>query len=254
MPLPPAAAGLAALAAAALAAPRPAEALATLLAPTGGPPTAVLVAALGLLAQATAAWLLLVALLTLGARAPSVAGRACRAVLHRCAPAGVRRAAALALGAGLALGLAPPASAATPSPVAATAGPALPPLDWPGLVPPEPAPDAAASRQAPPGHATTQPPPPRRPAAEPAAPRATTPRATPPRASVPRTAVPRTTTVVVRPGDTLWDLAGRSLAAPVSDADRAAEWPRWWAANRDVVGDDPDLLLPGQRLDAPPAR
>ena len=44
------------------------------------------------------------------------------------------------------------------------------------------------------------------------------------------------------------------VMVPVSDADRAAEWPRWWAANRDVVGDDPDLLRPGQRLVAPPAR
>ena len=60
--------------------------------------------------------------------------------------------------------------------------------------------------------------------------------------------------VVVRPGDTLWALAARSLPAPATDAERAAEWPRWWAANREVVGDDPDLLLPGQRLAAPPPR
>ena len=29
------------------------------------------------------------------------------------------------------------------------------------------------------------------------------------------------------------------------------EWPRWYAANREVVGADPDLLVPGQQL-APP--
>jgi len=28
-------------------------------------------------------------------------------------------------------------------------------------------------------------------------------------------------------------------------------WPRWHAANRDVIGPDPDLLHPGQRLQHP---
>ncbi|MCW2616466.1 MAG: hypothetical protein JWN08_3460, partial [Frankiales bacterium] len=28
----------------------------------------------------------------------------------------------------------------------------------------------------------------------------------------------------------------------------AAAWPAWWAANREVVGDDPHLLLPGTAL------
>ncbi|MFC5998593.1 LysM peptidoglycan-binding domain-containing protein [Quadrisphaera sp. GCM10027208] len=58
--------------------------------------------------------------------------------------------------------------------------------------------------------------------------------------------------VVVRRGDTLWDIAARSLPAGAGAAEIAAEWPRWWAANRDVIGPDPDLLLPGQRL-VPPA-
>ncbi len=58
--------------------------------------------------------------------------------------------------------------------------------------------------------------------------------------------------VVVRRGDTLWDLAARSLGPGASDADVAAAWPRWWHANRDAIGADPDLLLPGTRLCAPP--
>ena len=58
--------------------------------------------------------------------------------------------------------------------------------------------------------------------------------------------------VVVRRGDSLWDIAARSLPAGAGAAEIAAEWPRWWAANRDVIGPDPDLLLPGQRL-VPPA-
>ena len=58
--------------------------------------------------------------------------------------------------------------------------------------------------------------------------------------------------VTVRRGDTLWDLAARRLGSTASDAEIAAEWPRWYAANRDVVGADPDLLVPGQQL-VPPA-
>ena len=54
--------------------------------------------------------------------------------------------------------------------------------------------------------------------------------------------------VTVRRGDTLWDLAARGLGPTASDAEIAAEWPRWYAANRDVVGADPDLLVPGQQL------
>lgn len=54
--------------------------------------------------------------------------------------------------------------------------------------------------------------------------------------------------VVVRRGDTLWTVAGRYLGPDATAAQIAAEWPRWHAANRVVIGDDPDLLLPGQRL------
>lgn len=58
-------------------------------------------------------------------------------------------------------------------------------------------------------------------------------------------------TVVVRRGDSLWRLAARHLGPGASDAEVAAAWPHWWAANRSVVGDDPNLLLPGMRLVAP---
>ena len=59
--------------------------------------------------------------------------------------------------------------------------------------------------------------------------------------------------LVVRRGDTLWDLVQRHLGPDASDAEVAAEWPRWHEANRDVIGHDPDLLLPGQVLQAPAA-
>ncbi len=58
--------------------------------------------------------------------------------------------------------------------------------------------------------------------------------------------------VVVRRGDSLWEIAARHLGADAGPAEVAAEWPRWYAANRAVIGGDPDLLRPGQRL-VPPA-
>lgn len=67
-----------------------------------------------------------------------------------------------------------------------------------------------------------------------------------------RRAVPdERTLVTVRRGDTLWDLAARHLGPQATDAEIAAEWPRWHEANRAVVGDDPDLLLPGWQLQPP---
>lgn len=62
--------------------------------------------------------------------------------------------------------------------------------------------------------------------------------------------------VLVEPGDCLWTLAEQHLAArgaATSDAAVAQAWPSWWAANREVIGDDPDLLRPGTRLAPPPA-
>ena len=57
--------------------------------------------------------------------------------------------------------------------------------------------------------------------------------------------------VVVRRGDTLWDLAARHLGPGATSADVAEEWPRWYAANLATIGPDPDLLLPGQELTVP---
>jgi nucleoid-associated protein YgaU len=57
--------------------------------------------------------------------------------------------------------------------------------------------------------------------------------------------------VVVVRGDTLWDIAARSLPADASDADVLRETVRWHQANADVIGDDPDLVLPGQVLRSP---
>ena len=56
--------------------------------------------------------------------------------------------------------------------------------------------------------------------------------------------------VLVQPGDSLWCIASRALPG-ASDERVDAEWRRWYAANRDVVGTDPDLILPGQLLQPP---
>jgi resuscitation-promoting factor RpfA len=57
--------------------------------------------------------------------------------------------------------------------------------------------------------------------------------------------------VVVHRGDTLWTIAARHLGEHATDQDVAEEWPLWYAANRDVIGTDPDLIRPGQRLAVP---
>ncbi|MCM3885663.1 LysM peptidoglycan-binding domain-containing protein, partial [Frankia sp. R82] len=57
--------------------------------------------------------------------------------------------------------------------------------------------------------------------------------------------------VVVRRGDTLWSVAARALGPDATTEQIAAEWPRWWAANSAVIGPDPNVILPGQRLMPP---
>jgi hypothetical protein len=57
--------------------------------------------------------------------------------------------------------------------------------------------------------------------------------------------------VVVRPGDSLWHLAEQALPVGADAAEVDAAWRRLHARNREVVGPDPDLILPGQRLVLP---
>lgn len=60
-------------------------------------------------------------------------------------------------------------------------------------------------------------------------------------------------TVVVRRGDTLWAIAQAHLGSRADVASTAREVRRWHRANRDVIGPDPDLIHPGQRL-VPPSK
>lgn len=55
-------------------------------------------------------------------------------------------------------------------------------------------------------------------------------------------------TYVVLAGDSLWSIA-RSHPQHATTVDQ--RWRAIWAANHDVVGDDPDLILPGQALRLP---
>lgn len=57
--------------------------------------------------------------------------------------------------------------------------------------------------------------------------------------------------VAVRPGDTLWALAARTLPPGAGDAQVAARWHHLYALNRAVIGADPDLIVPGQQLVLP---
>lgn len=58
-------------------------------------------------------------------------------------------------------------------------------------------------------------------------------------------------TVTVQRGDTLWSIVADHLGPGATDAEIAAEWPRWFEANRAVIGSNPDVILPGQQLRAP---
>jgi hypothetical protein len=63
---------------------------------------------------------------------------------------------------------------------------------------------------------------------------------------------PMTAAVVVAAGDSLWTIAGTHLGPMATDLDIAMHWPKWYEANRSIIGADPGLLQPGQVL-YPPA-
>ena len=184
-------------------------------------PDALVVSAAGLVAWVVWAWGAVGLVLTAASALPGLAGAVARTVAGVVLPTAARRSAALALGLGL--GVAGPVLGTTSVLLAAPASAAAPVLtvgdvpDWP-----------------------------------------TAPQVTHPETPVPDWPVgepPAGAHVVVR-GDCLWHIATARLAerhgAPPADAEVAAEVHAWWAANGDVIGPDPDLLLPGQVL-RPPA-
>lgn len=62
---------------------------------------------------------------------------------------------------------------------------------------------------------------------------------------------PAAVRATVRSGDSLWSLAAQQLGPLATDAEIAAQWPRWYERNRAVIGDRPELILPGQILEVP---
>ncbi len=65
---------------------------------------------------------------------------------------------------------------------------------------------------------------------------------------------PAAALIVVRRGDTLWELAAADLPEAADAATVAAHWRELYDVNRAVIGPDPDLILPGQQLRMPRSR
>ena len=214
--------------------------------PGAADPFGPLVAAVALLAQLLATYLLVISAVALASGVPGLVGSAARSCAVRVTPAVLRRALGVALGVTTAVSAIGAGSAAAAGPGGPPAGPTVAALDWPTAgATRAPAsldwPDA--SRNATPADlpAAT-----RAPAQTPAeTPTAATATADPTR--------PVRDAVTVAPGDTLWDIAARHLPAGAGDRAIAQAWPSWWAANRAEIGADPDLITPGTHL-APPAR
>jgi resuscitation-promoting factor RpfA len=56
----------------------------------------------------------------------------------------------------------------------------------------------------------------------------------------------------VEPGDCLWSIADDHLPAGASSAQIDRYWRAIYAANRPLIGSDPDLIFPDQVLTLPP--
>jgi resuscitation-promoting factor RpfA len=203
-------------------------------------------------AVAAAAWtafgylVLVLAATSLGAL-PGAAGRACQAVAEAVTPAACRRVARLAVGLTVAAG-----SVTSTVPAATAAG-----ADRAAVPAAVAEPAATAHDDSAPHPGLSALPAIGRPGQVggwvPEVPSATAGPAPSVRlvAAAPRDTEAVTDEVVVRGGDSLWRVAERALGPDATDAEIATEWPRWYDANRDVVGDDPDLLLPGTVLRPP---
>lgn len=212
-------------------------------------PDAAVAALAGSLLWLVALWAAFALSVTALALLPGRAGLLAHAVAEHVTPALLRRVVGAAAGTSIlispALAFAQPPAVSTPAPVGASAGlasgpaaalglpmdgaggqwqsskptapPSMPALGWPT----DPADQSSGDRPA----AAPQPVRPRPPGAE--------------------------DRVLVRPGDSLWSITAHRLG-PASSATRIqAEWPRWHAANRQLIGADPNLLHPGAELLAP---
>ncbi len=216
------------------------------------------------------AWLGLGILLAALAGAPGAVGRLAGAAAARVAPAVLRRAIAVLLGTALATAPIPVAHSAGPQPhpslettSQAVATPAPDPSF--GVATSQPVADARAPDPAgavPTSATVTAPDPgfgaglPAPAATSPAAGRpvnspATTPGLGPLGPAPHTTSSTASRTVTVVRGDTLWAIAARHIGPQASPLQVAREWPRWYAANRTVIGSNPNLIRAGQVLTVP---
>ena len=173
-----------------------------------------------MLGWATVAWLTVIALLAAAAALPGGLGALARWLLRLIAPRAIRRAIELALGISLAAGpvFGGVAMAAAPPAAPHNAVLSVPSLDRPlGAIPSLDRPSMTAL----------------------------------PALDRPVTLAPRQRAVTVHRGDSLWLIAEHGLGGHASNEQIAAEWPRWYEANRAVIGDNPGLIQPGQHLQPP---
>lgn len=253
---------------------------ASALVPGAARPDEVLLALIAWAGVGLAGWLTLGSLLAALALLPGSAGRAATRVAERVTPLAVRRLLTFTLGAAVgscALPAAPVSSAAS-GPVTAgrsSSGPAprgpsdalLPgygPTDGSAPAPGTPTDGGRLGVDAGPGFLPTLGQPASRNVEAPSPPPGASPGylPTPPppvhdadRARLlapgPRVAASTHELVTVRRGDSLWSIASRHLGPGASEIQVAHEWPRWYAANRALIGEDPDVLVPGQQLRPP---
>ena len=216
------------------------------------------------------AWLGLGAMLAALAATPGAVGRLAGAATARVAPAVVRRATAVLLGTALATAATPLAQAAEPQPPPSrnpSTGQAVglpapdpgfgvtvrqPVADGAAPDPGGPAPASTAVTAPDPGFGVGMP------AATPA-PAVSRPVNSPSTATGlgPLGPAPQERslspfrTVTVMQGDSLWAIAARHLGHHATPLQVAREWPRWYAANRAVIGPNPNLIRVGQVLTVP---
>jgi hypothetical protein len=181
-----------------------------------------------------ALWLAVGLVASLGSALPGALGRAARTLARAALPRTVYTLAAGAAGVGVLLTCAgaqaathrAPTHAGLAAPHWPTDGPVRTPR-WPTVAPNRPAQPPAQRPAQPPAQRPAQ-----QPAQQP-------------------DGHPAAGVVVVRRGDSLWRIAAAQLPGRPSDQRIAACWPRWYAANRQVIGPDPNVITPGEVLHAP---
>lgn len=221
----------------------------TVAAPGPAAPSDALLLVVGAVGTALICWLTLTLLLVLLAAVPGAVGTLARRWAVRLAPAAARHLAALLIGTTMTAVLTPAAVAAGVTPARpAAASAARSPEGFPG---PAWRVTGTAGAAVGAGSAADRLPDPSWRPSRPAAPR---------HADVPamhlltppvRAGQSVEEHAVVRRGDTLWSIAARHLGPSATAAEIAVEWPRWYAANRETIGPDPDLIIPGELLQPP---